>query len=47
MFIAFLALFFTAAGIAAGYKHWQRMHERAKSNAAQIRQLQQAGRHQV
>ncbi len=42
LFIAFLALFFTAAGIAAGYKHWQRMNEKAKDNASQIALLQQA-----
>lgn len=40
LFIAFLALFFTAAGIAAGYKHWQRMSDRAKSNASQIAALE-------
>lgn len=39
LFIAFLALFFTAAGIAAGYKHWQRMNVKAKDNAAHISQL--------
>ncbi len=39
LFIAFLALFFTAAGIAAGYKHWQRMNIKAKDNAAHISQL--------
>ncbi len=41
LFIAFTALFFTAAGIAAGYKHWQRMNEKAKNNQAAILQLQQ------
>ncbi len=40
LFIAFLALFFTAAGIAAGYKHWQRMSERAKKNAHDIAALE-------
>lgn len=39
LFIAFLALFFTAAGIATGYRHWQRMNEKAKANAAEIEQL--------
>ncbi|MEZ5536565.1 MAG: uroporphyrinogen-III C-methyltransferase [Thiolinea sp.] len=41
LFIAFLALFFTAAGIAAGYKHWQRMSDRAKSNAREIAALEE------
>ncbi|TXH69812.1 MAG: hypothetical protein E6Q83_08205 [Thiothrix sp.] len=35
LFIAFLALFFTVIGIAAGYKHWQRMN--TKANDSQIR----------
>ncbi len=40
-FIAWLALFFTLVGIAAGYKNWLRIHEKAKrglSNIAEIRQ---------
>lgn len=41
LFIAFLALFFTAAGIAAGYKHWQRMSDRAKNNAREIAALEE------
>lgn len=41
LFIAFLALFFTAAGIAAGYKHWQRMSDRAKGNARDIAALEE------
>nr|CAA6827323.1 MAG: Unknown protein [uncultured Thiotrichaceae bacterium] len=41
LFIAFLALFFTAAGIAAGYKHWQRMSDRAKANARDITVLEE------
>ncbi len=41
LFIAFLALFFTAAGIAAGYKHWQRMSDRAKNNARKIAALEE------
>ncbi|HPE59626.1 MAG TPA: uroporphyrinogen-III C-methyltransferase [Thiolinea sp.] len=36
LFIAFLALFLSVAGISAGYRHWQRMHDMAKANAAAI-----------
>ena len=42
LFIAFIALFFTVAGIAAGYKHWQRMNVKAKEHSQQIAALQQA-----
>lgn len=42
LFIASIALFFTAVGIAAGYKHWQRMHDRAKDNARKIAVLEAA-----
>ncbi|MGB1257276.1 MAG: uroporphyrinogen-III C-methyltransferase, partial [Thiolinea sp.] len=42
LFIASLALFFTAAGIAAGYKHWQRMSDRAKGNARKIEAIETA-----
>lgn len=41
LFIAILALFFTVIGIAAGYKHWQRMNDRARGNAAEITELRQ------
>ena len=41
LFIAILALFFTVIGIAAGYKHWQRMNDRARANAADIAALRQ------
>ncbi|MEN9425124.1 MAG: hypothetical protein RL122_2507 [Pseudomonadota bacterium] len=41
LFIALLALSFTAIGIAAGYKHWQRMNDRARTNAAEIETLRQ------
>lgn len=41
LFIAILALFFTVIGIAAGYKHWQRMNDRARENAADIAALRQ------
>ncbi len=40
-FIAWMALFLTVVGIAAGYKNWLRIHEKAKrglSNIAEIRQ---------
>lgn len=40
LFIAFVALFFTAAGIAAGYKHWQRMDAKAEANEAAIAEIQ-------
>ncbi|WP_020394204.1 uroporphyrinogen-III C-methyltransferase [Thiolinea disciformis] len=39
LFIAFLALFFTVAGIATGYRHWQRMNDKAKANSAAIEEL--------
>lgn len=42
LFIASLALFFAAAGIAAGYKHWQRMHDRAKDNARRLEVIELA-----
>jgi uncharacterized protein HemX len=41
LFIALLALSFTAIGIAAGYKHWQRMNDRARANAADIDSLRE------
>ena len=41
LFVALLALFFTAAGIASGYKHWQRMNDKAVANQAAIDALQQ------
>jgi len=40
LFIAFVALFFTAAGIAAGYKHWQRMDAKAEANEVAIAAIQ-------
>lgn len=42
LFIAFLALFFTAGGIAAGYKHWQRMNTKAKEHSLHLADLDQA-----
>ena len=38
-FLVWLALFFTAAGIAAGYKNWLRIHEKAKTSLAGVAQL--------
>ena len=35
-FLAWLALFFTAVGIAAGYKNWLRIHDRSKDNSVKI-----------
>jgi uncharacterized protein HemX len=43
LFMSLLALFFTAAGIASGYKHWQRMNDRARANQSEIDVL----RHQL
>ena len=41
LFVSLLALFFTAAGIASGYKHWQRMNDKAVANQAAIDGLRQ------
>ena len=41
LFVSLLALFFTAAGIATGYKHWQRMNDKARSNQADIATIRQ------
>lgn len=41
LFIALLALSFTVIGIAAGYKHWQRMNDRARANADEIETLRE------
>ena len=41
LFIAFLALFFTVIGIATGYKHWQRMNNKANNNNNQLTSLSQ------
>ena len=38
-FLAWLALFFTAIGIAAGYSNWLRIHERSKDNLAKIEKI--------
>lgn len=39
LFLSILALFFTTVGIAAGYKHWQRMNDKARANAEAIAEL--------
>ncbi len=39
--IAFLALFFTVLGITVGYKHWLRIHDKAKLALTEIQSLQQ------
>lgn len=41
LFLAALSLLFTLIGIAAGYKHWQRMNDKARGNAAEIAELRQ------
>ncbi|MEH6455388.1 MAG: uroporphyrinogen-III C-methyltransferase [Cocleimonas sp.] len=38
-FLAWLALFFTAVGIAAGYKNWLRIHDKAKLALRQIEEI--------
>ncbi|HIO96394.1 MAG TPA: hypothetical protein EYG71_00520, partial [Leucothrix sp.] len=38
-FLAWLALFFTAVGIAAGYTNWLRIHDRSKENSIKIEQI--------
>ena len=38
-FLAWLALFFTAVGIAAGYKNWLRIHDKAKLNLRNVEEI--------
>ena len=38
-FLVWIALFFTAAGIAAGYKNWLRIHEKAKASLAGVESI--------
>ena len=38
-FLAWLALLFTAVGIAAGYTNWLRIHDRSKENSIKIEQI--------
>jgi uncharacterized protein HemX len=40
-FLAWLALFFTAVGIAAGYKNWLRIHDKAKAGLKGIAEIRQ------
>ena len=40
LFIAWMALFFTAIGIMVGYNHWQRIHDKAKANKSNIEIIQ-------
>lgn len=41
LFLAFIALFFTALGIAVGYHHWQRIHDKVKVSQATIDVIQE------
>ncbi len=41
LYIAFLALFFTVIGITVGYKHWLRIHEKAKLALKEISTIHQ------
>jgi len=41
LFLVWIALFFTAAGIAAGYKNWLRIHEKAKTGLAGIAEIRE------
>ncbi len=38
-FLAWLALFFTMVGIAAGYKNWLRIHDKAKAGVQGVEQI--------
>jgi len=40
-FLVWIALFFTAVGIAAGYKNWLRIHEKAKAGLAGVAEIQE------
>lgn len=41
LFIAWIALFFTVIGIAAGYKNWMQINDRAKQAVADVSELKQ------
>lgn len=41
LFLVWIALFFTAAGIAAGYKNWLRIHDKAKAGLAGIAEIRE------
>lgn len=40
-FLVWIALFFTAAGIAAGYKNWLRIHQKAKAGLVGIAEIRE------
>lgn len=40
LFLAFIAVFFTALGIAVGYHHWQRIHHKVKANQVDVALIQ-------
>ncbi len=39
-FLAWLALFFTMVGVAAGYKNWLRIHDKAKAGVQGVEEIQ-------
>ena len=41
-FLAWLALFFTMVGIAAGYKNWLRIHDKAKAGLQGVEEIRKA-----
>ncbi len=45
LFLAWIALFFTVIGIAAGYKNWMQINERAKQAAVGVSELKQQATH--
>lgn len=45
LFIAWIALFFTVIGIAAGYKNWMQINERAKQAAVGVTELANRASH--
>lgn len=40
-FLVWIALFFTAAGIAAGYKNWLRIHQKSKAGLAGVAEIRE------
>jgi len=45
LFLAWIALFFTVIGIAAGYKNWMQINERAKQAIVGVSELKQQATH--
>lgn len=45
LFIAWIAIFFTVIGIAAGYKNWMQINERAKEAAVGVSKLKEQAMH--